>query len=93
MTKLANLAGALAVLGLSGCMSTSPHWDARFGDAARSVIAQQVIDPNASHNADPVTGIDGKAAQGAMGEYAKSFVQPQPQPNLFTIGVGGGATR
>lgn len=93
MIKLASLTGTALLLGLSGCMSTSPNWDARFGEAVRSATAQQVIDPQASHNTDPVAGIDGKAAQGAMGEYSKSFVQPQPQPNLFTIGVGGGGTR
>ncbi len=93
MIKFANLTGVALLFGLSACMSTSPNWDARFGEAVRTAAAQQVIDPQASHNADPVAGIDGKAAQGAMGEYTKSFVQPQPQPNLFTIGVGGGATR
>ncbi|NMG15033.1 pilus assembly protein [Aromatoleum bremense] len=92
MNKFASLTGALVILGLTGCMSTSPHWDARFGEAARTVAAQQAIDPGASHNADPVTGIDGKAAQGAMGEYAKSYTQPQPQPDVFTIGVGSGGS-
>lgn len=94
MHKLMNLSGTLLIVGLAGCMSTSPAWDARFGEAARVVAAQQVINPDASRNADPVAGVDGKAAQAAMGEYAKSFTQPQGQPDVFTIGVGsGGAGR
>lgn len=88
MNALVKLAGPLAMLALTGCVATSPNWDARFGEAARVVTAQQVINPDASRNPDPVAGIDGKAAQGAMGEYAKSFTQPEPQPNILTIGVG-----
>ncbi|NMG28607.1 pilus assembly protein [Aromatoleum evansii] len=72
----------------AGCSST-PIWDARFGDPVRVIAAQQIIDPDASRNADPVKGIDGKAAQGSMGEYQKSFVQPEPQTTSFSIGVGG----
>lgn len=81
------VAGVLAATA-TGC-STTPNWDARFGEPIRIIAAQQVIDPDASRNADPVKGIDGKAAQGAMGEYQKSFVQPEPAPTTFTIGVGG----
>jgi hypothetical protein len=89
MNRLAKLTIAMSFLGLTGCVATSPDWDARFGEAARTIAAQQVIDPDASRNADPVAGIDGKAAQGAMREYAKSFTQPEPQPNVLSISVGG----
>ncbi len=88
MTNVSRLAGALMVLGLTACASTSPNWDQRFGEAARMAAAEQVIDPDASKNADSVGGIDGKAAQGAIGEYTKSFAKPAPQKNVFTIGVG-----
>lgn len=87
MKKIAQLTGGLLIVGLTGCVATSPNWDARFGEAARTVAAQQVISPEASRNVDPVAGIDGKAAQGAMGEYAKSYTQPERQSD-FTIGVG-----
>lgn len=90
MTRFVNLAGVLAVAtGLGGCVATSPNWDANFGESARTLSAQQVIAPDASLNPSPVTGIDGKAAQGAMGEYAKSYTQPQQsQTGGFTLGVG-----
>lgn len=81
----------LAVLApLAGCASTTPYWDARFGEAVRSTTAQQIISPEASYSYDPVTGIDGKAAAGAMGEYGKSFVTPEENTSIFTIGVGSG---
>lgn len=79
MRAFANLSAAVLLLGLSGCMSTSPAWDARFGEAVRVVVAQQVIDPTASSRGDAVSGVDGKAAQAAMTEYVKSFAQPQAQ--------------
>lgn len=90
MHKLANLGGTLLIVGLAGCMSTSPAWDARFGEAARMAAAQQLINPDASRNADPVAGMDGKAAQAAIGEYGKSFAQPPSQPDVLMIGVGSG---
>jgi len=89
MKKVTKLTGALVIVGLTGCVATSPNWDARFGEATRVMAAQQVVAPDASRNADPVAGIDGKAAQGAMGEYSKSYAQPERQSDAFTIGVGG----
>lgn len=89
MRKILIIGSVLAALGQSGCVATSPYWDAQFGEAARTLAAQQVIAPEASLNPSPVSGMDGKAAQGAMGEYAKSFRQPEPQTGVFTIGVGG----
>ncbi|MCK2097574.1 pilus assembly protein [Thauera aromatica] len=77
MRTFANLAVTALLLGLSGCMSTSPAWDARFGEAARVAAAQQVINPMASQSADTVSGVDGKAAQGAMNGYVKSFTKAE----------------
>ncbi|MCK0510441.1 pilus assembly protein [Aromatoleum buckelii] len=88
MNAFARLTAALAALALTGCVATSPNWDSRFGEAARTTAAQQIIFPEASKNTDPVAGIDGKAAQGAMGEYAKSYTTPEPQASIMTIGIG-----
>lgn len=93
MNTFAHATGALAALALAGCASTSPYWDAHFGEATRSTTALQIINPHASENPDPVAGIDGKAAKAVMGEYSKSFSQPEAQPQFFTIGVGGGSGR
>lgn len=84
------LSAAVTALSLGGCMSTTPYWDSRFGEAVRNTTAQQIINPDASLNPDPVTGIDGKAAAGAMGEYHKGFTAPEPEQSVFTIGVGSG---
>lgn len=86
MKKQITLACSLAVLGLSGCVATSPQLDARFGDATRALTAQQVISPEASLNPSPVSGVDGKAASGAMQQYTKSFTEPTVQPELTLSG-------
>lgn len=83
------LAAGAACL-LSACVSTTPQWDANFGNTVRTAFAQQIINPDASQNPDPVSGMDGRAARETMDRYQKSFKEPAPQPNVFTIGVGGG---
>lgn len=68
----------LAALSTSACSST-PHFDRHFGDSVRASMAAQVINPDAVRNADPVAGIDGRAAKGAQDRYELS-VEPPPAP-------------
>jgi type IV pilus biogenesis protein CpaD/CtpE len=82
----------LVSIGLVGCASPAPKLDDNFGKAVNAAKAQQIINPDASLNTDPVAGVDGKAADAAMSRYHRSFVQPVATPNVFTIGVGSGAT-
>jgi hypothetical protein len=77
-----------AICLLSACAPTTPHFDANFGNTVRTAIAQQTLNPEASANATPVSGMDGRAAREAVDRYQKSFTQPEPQPSVFTIGVG-----
>jgi len=89
MQPIATLTAAIAVAGLVGCTSTTPDWDAQFGETTRGLMASQIIDPDASFNPDPVVGIDGKAARAAMTEYHSVHTQPQVDAGFFTIDVGG----
>jgi len=76
---------------LGGCVSSpTPHYDARFGDAVRQARQLMIINP-APSNADPVAGMDGRAAADAMGRYQDSFKAPPPVVNVINIGgsVGG----
>lgn len=89
-----NKAGILALAGvaaLSGCAaSTTPKTDARLGEALTVMRAQQTLNPDASRNTDPVTGLDGKAAKGALDNYRDSFRKPPTEAAGFlSIGVGG----
>jgi predicted component of type VI protein secretion system len=77
---------------LAGCVATTPHYDARFGDAVRQSRIAMTINPNAAANPDPAAGIDGKAGQAAVVRYQDSFKAPPPVVNVINIGgVTGGA--
>lgn len=78
---LALLAGSA-----QGCMSSTPHWDGRFGAATRANLALQVIDPAAARARNPASGIDGPAARAAIDNYQRSFVQPQSGQPAALIG-------
>jgi len=86
------LAALLAPVVLAGCATQTPVLDQHFGEAVNAAKAQQVINPDASLNPDPVAGIDGQAANAAVDRYHKSFERPPATGNVFTIGVGTGGT-
>lgn len=88
-TRLASVACAALLLALvGGCASRTPNLDAQFGKSVRLLNAQQTIHPNAMANADPVLGLDGRAALSGYNDYQKTFATPVPQPSTFTIGIG-----
>jgi hypothetical protein len=70
---------------LAGC-STTPNYDARFGDAVRNARLAMTINPNGGTNQDQVAGIDGQAAREAMTRYQDSFKLPPPVVNVINIG-------
>ena len=86
------LALALASTLLGGCMTSTPVWDAHFGEAVTAVTQAQIINPHAAERNPSKPGIDGRAAVSAMTTYNKSFDSPLPTVNQFVIGggVGGG---
>lgn len=79
---------ACALLG--GCMSSSPIWDAHFGESVRAITQAQIIDPQAGEHSASTLGVDGKSAASAMDAYDKSFQAPTPTASPFVIGIGGG---
>ncbi|HUG26555.1 hypothetical protein [Piscinibacter sp.] len=83
---------ATAAVTLTGCASTAPGWESRFGDAARQARALQVIDPDAPSRHRQLAMTDGKAAAGAMKAYAESYgyaVQEAKQPALSISTTSG----
>ncbi|MEX3967984.1 hypothetical protein AB4Y42_38275 [Paraburkholderia sp. EG286B] len=74
---------------LGGCMTSSPIWEAHFGEAVRHSMQAQIIDPDAGQHASQ-PGVDGKSAASAMDNYDKSFQHPVTSANPYTIGVSGG---
>ena len=83
------LTALLAPVVLASCASApTPMLDQHFGEAVNAAKAAQIINPDASLSTDPVAGVDGQAANAAVDRYHKSFTQPAPSGNVFTIGIG-----
>jgi len=74
-------------LSLGACMTTTPNYDAHFGESVRIVRAMQTLNPDAVNN-DPVSGVSGKAAVASMDRYGASFVKPPTDTNAYTVGIG-----
>ena len=83
---------ASASLSLGGCLTSTPYWDAHFGESVSQIRSMQTLNPDASANTDPVAGVDGTAAVAAQTNYGKSFTTPPPPVNVFAIGVGTSGT-
>ncbi|MEP6872776.1 MAG: hypothetical protein ABI887_00265 [Burkholderiales bacterium] len=94
MHKLTPIAAAICLLALGGCAATaSPVWDARFGDHARILTAQQLIDSGApARNSQTIAPADGRTVREASERQAESYRTPPPT-NVINIGVGGGNGR
>lgn len=79
-------------MALVGCASGSPDYDSRFGDAARALRAQQLIDPAApQRHAGKTPPGDGRTVREGMVQQLESFRAP-PQPPVITLGVGTGGS-
>jgi hypothetical protein len=78
---------------LAGCMSTTPEYDKRFGDAVRQSRLQMTINPNAGSNPDAALGMDGTSAREAMVRYQNTFKSPPPVTNVISIGGGASSSQ
>lgn len=86
LRRIVTLSAVLVLL--ASCASTSPGYDSRFGDAARQLRAQQMIDPSApTRNQGVTSATDGRVVQEGSERYVESFRAP-PTPTVVNIGVG-----
>lgn len=83
------LLGILAAAGVAGCVSPAPVLEGQLGNSVLAARAQQTINPEAPRRADPVSGINGTAAQRTIDRYNDSFKSPPASVNVFNIGLGG----
>ena len=74
-------------LATAGCAMNQPA--PPLGGTVGLTLAQQILDPGVNANRPSVDGIDGQAAKSGYDAYQKTYRAPQPQPNVFTIGVAG----
>jgi hypothetical protein len=82
--------GTLAVIAVGlmagGCSPTtiSPNW----GKAYQNMRAQQVLNPTAGEQLDPVEGQDGKVSATVMEAYRKNFEKPDAEFTRSAIASG-----
>ncbi len=90
--KLIVATAALPAL-LGGCAmmaSSSPDWDASFGESNRVMQAQQLIDPQApTRNGQTLPATDGRNVRDAMDRHGESYRSPPPS-TVTNISIGGG---
>jgi hypothetical protein len=78
------ICAAATVILLGGCYS---RLDADFGTSHKLAKMNQIYNPAAENNLEPVYGLDGIAVQGLMGKYHASFKEKKPATSYsFSIG-------
>jgi hypothetical protein len=58
-----------------------------YGNSYNLSKQNQILNPGAEQNLEPVKGLDGKAANKAIEKYRKDFEKPTPPPT-YVLGVG-----
>ena len=83
------LSGWIALLFLLMSCATS-RLETDFGTSSRLSKINQIHNPEAEKNVEPVYGLDGRAAQANTERYWEDFEKsPPPVPSTLTIGISG----
>ena len=61
--------------------------DKHWGKSFESMKYNQILNPDAGKNLDPVVGLDGQAAEQAMDKYRKDF-KGKPSKKVYNLNVG-----
>jgi len=94
LTRCLTLIGLVAALSIcSGCGKTittkkETMLERNWGRSFESMKYNQILNPEAGKNLDPVVGLDGQSAEKNMDKYKKSFEKEPPQ-KAYNINLGG----
>jgi len=84
------LSGWIALLFLLMSCAGPTRLETDYGNSSKLSKVNQIYDPEAEKNTEPVVGLDGKAAQTNTERYRKGFEKsPPPVPSTLTIGISG----
>ena len=85
----------IAVAFLGGCATQTSRLEMDYGTSYKLSKFNQVLEPAAEKNLEPVYGLDGQVAQKAIENYRKGFERPTQAPTyMFSIGsMGGGQSQ
>ncbi len=82
--------GVIAALSVcSGCqgMKRETMLDRNWGQSFESAKSNQILNPESGQNLDPVVGLDGHAAESALGTYRKGF-EANGSEKAYNINLG-----
>jgi hypothetical protein len=87
------LIGIVALLALPiGCAGPS-RVEMDYGTSVKLAKFNQVLNPEAERDLEPVTGLDGIASQKTIDRYRKDFEKPSPPPSyMFNVITGTSGT-
>lgn len=90
MVKLIGLTGLMVVtLALLGCSTLPTALERDYGTSLKLAKFNQILNPEAEKNLEPVTGMNGVGAQGAIEKYQKGFKEKEAAPTyVFSISTG-----
>jgi hypothetical protein len=74
-----------------GCAGPS-RLEKDFGNSVNLAISNQILNPEAGKNIEPVSGLDGEAAQATLEKYRKDFEKP-PAAAPYTLSIGAGGKK
>lgn len=90
VVKLITLTGLMVVtFALIGCSTLPTALERDYGTSFKLAKFNQILNPEADKNLEPVTGLSGVAAQGTIEKYQKGFKEKEAAPTyLFSISTG-----
>lgn len=80
----------IAIIGLLGILTSCvgpSRLEMDYGTSAKLAKYNQILNPEAEKNLEPVTGLDGAAAKANVEKYRKGFEKPQAPPT-YTLSIG-----
>jgi hypothetical protein len=83
---LVAFAGIMAMI-LIGCTAGPSRLEADYGTSYNLAKSQQMLNPAAEKNLEPVYGFNGRAAEATIARYREMFEKPPPAPT-YVIPVG-----
>lgn len=79
--------GLIAAMSIfSGCAGTT-MLDKNWGKSFESARSDQILNPEAGQNLDPVVGLDGQAAERTLGTYREGF-EPKKGKKVYNLNLG-----
>jgi hypothetical protein len=86
--------GLIAALSIFSACAATPELDRNWGKAYEAQKSNQIINPEAGENLEPVTGLDGQVAKGILETYEKQTKEgaekrPAATSTIFDMGASG----